>query len=220
MEYLCGVSLEDLVRGAGPLPVARVVHALRQACGSLREAHSSGLVHRDVKPHNLMLCVHGGQYDVLKVLDFGLVKQTHGPHTHDITQFAKVLGTPLYMAPERLRDPADADARADIYALGAVAHFLLTGAALFRAQTDHDLVYQVLNVEAPTLASCGVADAPPQLQALLARCLAKDREARPATVGEVDKVLEDLAGRFPWREEEARAWWQAHAARLGVTLER
>ena len=129
-------------------------------CGSLKEAHDRGLVHRDVKPHNLMLCRHGGEHDVVKVLDFGLVKELANEHTRDITQFARVLGTPLYMAPERLRDPADADARADIYALGAVAFFILTGRRVFETQSDHDLVYQVLNVPAPSIAGCGAADAP------------------------------------------------------------
>jgi serine/threonine-protein kinase len=209
MEYVHGISLQDLVQGEGPLPTWRAVHALRQACGSLREAHQRGLVHRDVKPANLMLSTRGGQCDVLKVLDFGLVKEVHNPHTRDITQVAKVLGTPLYMAPERLRNPADADARSDIYALGAVAHFLMTGRALFQAHTDHDLVYQVLNATPPTLSQAGASNAPPELEALLARCLAKDREARPASIDEVDAVLAEIARRQPWREDEASAWWVA-----------
>jgi serine/threonine-protein kinase len=212
MEFLDGISLEDLVRRDGPMPVSRVAHVLRQACGSLREAHQKGLVHRDVKPHNLMLCRLGGQYDVLKVLDFGLVKEIHNPHTRDITQFAKVLGTPLYMAPERLRNPADADARADIYALGAVAHFLLTARNLFEAETDHDLVYQAMNNPAPTAADHGAKDVPPVLEALLARCLAKGREHRPANIDEVDLVLAEVVLQRPWREADARAWWDEHPA--------
>jgi serine/threonine-protein kinase len=215
MEYLEGISLEDLVRRDGPMPVSRVAHVLRQACGSLREAHQKGLVHRDVKPHNLMLCRLGGQFDVLKVLDFGLVKEMHNPHTRDITQFAKVLGTPLYMAPERLRNPADADARADIYALGAVAHFLLTGRNLFEAETDHDLVYQAMNVAAPSAADHGAKDVPAVLEALLARCLAKDREGRPGSVDEVDLVLAEVARQRPWREADARAWWEAQPPATG-----
>jgi len=141
------------------------------------------------------------------VLDFGLVKELENPHTRDITQFARVLGTPLYMAPERLRDPADADARADIYALGAVAFFILTGRRVFETQSEHDLVYQVLNVPAPSIADSGAADAPPILAALVARCLAKDRGERPATVAEVAAVLAEVARERPWREDDARAWW-------------
>ncbi|MGE0355545.1 MAG: serine/threonine-protein kinase [Burkholderiales bacterium] len=208
MEYLDGLSLEDLVGREGRLPVARAVHVLRQVCGSLKEAHERGLVHRDVKPHNLMLCRHGGELDVVKVLDFGLVKELENPHTRDITQFARVLGTPLYMAPERLRNPADADARADIYALGAVAFFLLTGRRLFESQSDHDLVYQVLNVAAPSIAISGAADAPAALEALVARCLAKDRQARPGSISEVAAVLREVARECPWREADSRAWWE------------
>jgi hypothetical protein len=218
MEYLRGISLEDLVRRDGPLPVGRAVHVLRQVCGSLREAHGRGLVHRDVKPQNLMLCVRGAQHDVVKVLDFGLVKEMHNPHTRDITQFAKVLGTPLYMAPERLRNPADADARSDIYALAAVAYFIITGKHAFQAETDHDLVYRILNDPAPTLAQGGAHDVPAQLEALLARCLAKDREERPRSIDEVATVLADIARNHPWREVDALRWWNARAADLGIDL--
>ena len=210
MEYLEGLSLEDLVRRDGRLPVSRAVRALRQVCGSLKEAHERGLVHRDVKPHNLMLCRHGGELDVVKVLDFGLVKELQNAHTRDITQFARVLGTPLYMAPERLRNPADADARADIYALGAVAFFVLTGRRVFETQSEHDLVYQVLNVPAPTIGSCGAQDAPDILGALVSRCLAKDREDRPSSIADVAAVLAEVARQRPWREDEARAWWEAY----------
>ncbi|MCW5593407.1 MAG: serine/threonine protein kinase [Burkholderiales bacterium] len=209
MEYLDGLSLEELVQSEGRMPVARAVHALRQVCGSLKEAHDRGLVHRDVKPHNLMLCRHGGEVDVVKVLDFGLVKELENADTRDITQFARVLGTPLYMAPERLRNPADADARADIYALGAVAFFLLTGRRVFETQSDHDLVYQVMNTAAPGVAESGAVDCPFALADLVARCLAKDREARPAGVAEVAAVLAEVARERPWREEEARGWWAA-----------
>lgn len=209
MEYLEGISLEEVVARHGPLPLARAIHALRQACGSLKEAHQRGLVHRDVKPHNLMLCVRGGEHDVVKVLDFGLVKEM-GSDTRDITQFAKVLGTPLYMAPERLRNPADADPRADIYALGAVAYLILTGKRVFAAGSDHDLVYNILNNPAPSLADGGI-DAPGPLERLVARCLAKDREARPADIDEVTATLDPLAREHPWSRQEARAWWQAHS---------
>jgi serine/threonine-protein kinase len=198
MEYLEGITFEDLVRREGPQPIARVLHALRQVCGSLQEAHERGLVHRDIKPHNLMLCVRGGQRDVVKVLDFGLVKEMHNPHTRDITQFAKVLGTPLYMPPERLRNPADADARCDIYGLGAVAYLLLTGKPVFEAGTDHDLLYKIMNEPAPTLAQGGLANAPEALELLVARCLAKDRNLRPANAAEVERELAELARDHPW----------------------
>ena len=213
MEYLRGISLERLVRRDGPMPLARVLHALRHACGSLQEAHERGWVHRDVKPDNLMLCVRGGQHDVVKVLDFGLIKQVRNPDTRDITQYAKVLGTPLYMAPERLRNPADADARADIYALGAVAWFALAGRPVFGAETDHDIVYRVMNEPATPLAQAAPG-VPPELDALVARCLEKERDARPGRIEEVRAVLDELAARWPWTEADARAWWTAHGADL------
>lgn len=216
MEYLRGISLEDLVRRDGPMPVARALHALRQACGSLQEAHDRGWVHRDVKPSNLMLCMRAGQHDVVKVVDFGLIKQVRDPDTRDITRHSRILGTPLYMAPERLRDPADADARADIYALGAVAYFAIAGRAPFDAETDHDIVYRVLNEPAPSLAQGGVRDAPAALEALLARCLEKDRELRPATIDEVRRALDELAQGWPWTEADARAWWASRGAQLGI----
>jgi serine/threonine-protein kinase len=165
-----------------------------------------------------MLCVRGGQYDIVKVLDFGLVKEVRNPHTRDITQFAKVLGTPLYMAPERLRNPADADARADIYALGAVAFFLLTGKPLFEAATDHDLVYRILNEKAPTMRSAGQAGVPDVLESLVARCLEKSREDRPASIEEVEAILAEAARQRPWREGDARLWWHSRAASFGIEM--
>jgi tRNA A-37 threonylcarbamoyl transferase component Bud32 len=215
MEYLEGISLEDLVRRHGPMPAGRAVHALRQACASLAEAHARGWVHRDVKPGNLMLCVRGGEYDVVKLVDFGIVKPARGEQTRDITQHSRVLGTPLYMAPERLRNPADADARADIYALGAVTYFILCGRAAFAAETEHDTLYKVMNEPAPAL----VAPVPEALVALVARCLRKERSERPGTIHEVRAVLDQVASELPWSEAEARAWWEAHPeARGGATI--
>ena len=218
MEYLQGLSIHDLVHEHGPMPVARVVHALRGACGSLEEAHERGWVHRDVKPGNIMLCLRGGHHDVVKVLDFGLIKQLGNPDTRDITQYAKVLGTPLFMAPERIRNPSDADARADIYALAAVAFYALTGRNAFEARTDHDIVYRVMNEPAPALSQAGAADVPGALEALVMRCLEKDRERRPARVDEVRTVLEAVAATHPWTEADARAWWDARAPRAGAAV--
>lgn len=216
MEYLHGISLQDLVHRDGPLPVARAIHALRQACGSIQEAHERGWVHRDVKPSNLMLCVRAGEHDVMKVLDFGLIKQVRDAHSRDITQYSKILGTPLYMAPERLRNPADADARVDIYALAAVAYFAIAGRPPFDAETDHDVIYRVLNDPAPSLARAGVRDAPAALEVLIARCLEKDRELRPATIGEVRRALDEIAEGAPWTEADARTWWASRGAQLGI----
>jgi serine/threonine-protein kinase len=216
MEYLEGISLENLVRRHGPMAAGRAVHVLRQACGSLAEAHARGWVHRDVKPGNLMLCVRGGEYDVVKLVDFGIVKPAPGEQTRDITQHSRILGTPLYMSPERLRDPADVDARADIYALGAVAYFILRGHTAFEAQTEHDTIYKVINEPAPTLDDGGAPPVPAALATLVARCLRKERSERPATIDEVRAVLDGLAREAPWSDADARAWWDAHPEARGA----
>ncbi len=210
MEYLEGLSLADLVERYGPLPPARTAHVLRQACASLWEAHSCGLVHRDIKPQNIMLCEIRGERDVVKVLDFGLVKQMSGEQTRDLTGMMRILGTPLYMSPERIRNPSDADGRADIYALGAVGFFLLTGKRLFDTETEHDLTYQVLHT-VPRLASeCSPFAVPAELDALIGRCLEKDPAARPQSIAEVAGALDGLLVHMPWTRGQIDAWWNKH----------
>ena len=208
MEYLEGLSLADLVERYGPVLPSRTAHILRQVCASLWEAHSCGLVHRDIKPQNIMLCEISGERDVVKVLDFGLVKQVSGAETRDLTGSMRILGTPLYMSPERIRNPADADARADIYALGAVGFYLLTGRRLFETETEHDLTYHVLH-EVPRLASdCSPFAVPAELDALIGRCLEKDPAARPQTVAAVAGALDALLVHAPWTRRQIDAWWE------------
>ncbi|MDP1611178.1 MAG: serine/threonine protein kinase [Sulfuritalea sp.] len=208
MEYLEGLSLADLVERYGPAPPSRTAYILRQACASLWEAHSCGLVHRDIKPQNIMLCEISGERDVVKVLDFGLVKQVSSVQTRDLTGSLRILGTPLYMSPERIRNPADADARADIYALGAVGFYLLTGKRLFETETEHDLTYHVLH-EVPRLASdCSPFAVPAELDALIGRCLEKDTAARPQTIAEVAGALDALLVHAPWTRRQIDAWWE------------
>lgn len=208
MEYLEGLSLADLVERYGPVPPARCAHILRQACASLWEAHSCGLVHRDIKPQNLMLCDIRGERDFVKVLDFGLVKQIDAEDTRDLTAHMRILGTPLYMSPERIRNPADADGRADIYALGAVGFFLLSGKRLFETETEHDLTYHVLH-ETPRLASaCSPFAVPVELDALIGRCLEKDAAKRPQTIAEMASVLDGVLVHQPWRRDQIEAWWK------------
>ena len=210
MEYLEGLSLADLVERYGPVPPSRTAHILRQACASLWEAHSCGLVHRDIKPQNIMLCDIRGERDFVKVLDFGLVKQISGDDTRDLTAHMRILGTPLYMSPERIRNPADADGRADIYALGAVGFFLLTGKRLFDTETEHDLTYHVLH-EIPRLASeCSPFAVPAELDALIGRCLEKDPAARPQTIAAVASALDGVLVHQPWRRDQIDAWWAQH----------
>jgi serine/threonine-protein kinase len=208
MEYLEGLSLADLVERYGPVPPARTAFILRQACASLWEAHSCDLVHRDIKPQNIMLCEIRGERDFVKVLDFGLVKQISGDQTRDLTGTMRILGTPLYMSPERIRNPSDADGRADIYALGAVGFFLLTGKRLFETETEHDLTYHVLHT-VPRLASeCSPFVVPAELDALIGRCLEKDPAARPQSIAEVASILDGVLVHKPWTRAQIDAWWK------------
>ncbi|MBZ0126725.1 MAG: serine/threonine protein kinase [Rhodocyclaceae bacterium] len=208
MEYLEGLSLSDLVERYGPVPPSRAAWILRQACASLWEAHASGLVHRDIKPQNIMLCDIRGERDVVKVLDFGLVKQMSGEQTRDLTSTLRILGTPLYMSPERIRHPGDADARADIYALGAVGYYLLTGKRLFETETEHDLIYQVLHTVPPLASERSPFTVPVELDALIGRCLEKDPDRRPQSMAEVASALDAVLVYQPWTRQQISAWWE------------
>ena len=152
MEYIEGVTLAQLVDHSGPVPPGRVIHILRQIAAALREAHSHGLVHRDVKPDNVMLC-RRGEDDFVKLLDFGLVKDVLREETRDVTKQIRILGTPRYMSPERIVNPSDVDARADLYALGAVGYFLLTGRNTFEGEDSQDIANQVLHAPAPRVSA-------------------------------------------------------------------
>lgn len=210
MEYLEGLSLADLVERYGPQPAPRAAYLLRQVCASLAEAHGRGLVHRDIKPQNIMACRMSGQGDVAKVLDFGLVKRIDTTDTRDLTGSLHILGTPLYMAPERLRDPGAADARSDVYSLGAVGFHLLTGRRLFETGSDHDLTYRILHAPPPRAAEYAPGPVPPDLDDLLARCLAKEPANRPQSVTEVADLLDRVLAANPWTQRQIDAWWRRH----------
>src|SRR6185437_6788863 len=127
MEFLPGMNLSELVREHGPLPAARAIHLVRQACNALAEAHDLGLVHRDIKPANIFAAIRGGRHDVAKLLDFGLAKPLLDADSAQLTQDGAITGSPLYMSPEQAIGDRDPDARSDIYAVGAVLYFLVTG---------------------------------------------------------------------------------------------
>jgi eukaryotic-like serine/threonine-protein kinase len=210
MEYLDGATVGDLVARGGPMPVARVVHLLRQVCAGLAEAHGKGLVHRDISATNIMVCRYGGEYDFVKVLDFGLVKSIiRGEDSQTITRTLRLIGTPLYMAPERLRDPADVDARADIYAIGAVAFVMLTGKKMFASDDELSLTSCVLNETPPRVSSVAAQPIPRELDELVAACLAKRREDRPQRVTDLIEVLDALAVSARWTQRDAEAAWLA-----------
>jgi eukaryotic-like serine/threonine-protein kinase len=211
MEYLDGVTLAELVAHSGPVPPGRAIHVLRQVAAALREAHSRGMIHRDVKPDNVMLC-RRGEDDVVKLLDFGLVKSLEHADTRDITKQLKILGTPRYMAPERLINPADVDARSDIYALGAVAYFMLTGKPIFDGDDSLAISNQVLHAPAPRV-SASVPAVPQALDALVAACLEKERARRPQSAQAVVEALDRLSSRLAWTQTDAAAWWAEYRAR-------
>ena len=210
MELLDGMDLESLVRQHGPLPARRVIHVLRQACESLEEAHSHGLVHRDIKPANIHLGKLGVRHDFVKVLDFGLVKSVAKDDTQIslATAVGRTPGTPSYMAPEMALGEA-VDSRADIYALGCVAYFLLSGKLVFDAESTFQMIARHLrNEPVPPSLRSGV-EIPAALEALVLKCLAKDPGERPQGAKELSESLASI--RLPeWKQSEAAEWWAAH----------
>jgi eukaryotic-like serine/threonine-protein kinase len=210
MEYLDGIDLQSLVEQYGPQSMPRVIHILQQICGSLYEAHSLWLVHRDIKPANIMLTRRGGEPDVVKVLDFGLVKalddEKHAARTHQNS----LTGTPLYMSPEAIQLPNSVDARSDLYAVGAVGYFLLTGQPVFQAESVVDLC-QMHVAAMPTPPSqrtrSPIAD---ELENALLACLEKSRAKRPQTARELAQRLARCVEAAAWSVDEADAWWSRH----------
>ena len=188
MEFLTGLTLEDAVAADGPMAPARVVHILRQICGSLREAHQLGLIHRDIKPLNIMLCTRAGEHDVVKVLDFGLVKDTRDLMS-EATRTEELRGSPRYMAPERLTDPRHVDSRADIYAVGAVAYFLLAGVPAHDGATALDVLEQVRRGEPVPVQERAGGTIPASLAHAVMQCLEQRAEDRPRDVCELLRLL-------------------------------
>jgi serine/threonine-protein kinase len=213
MEYLPGLTLEQLVQQHGPLPPGRAVRLLRQACRALREAHGLGLVHRDIKPANVMVCERGGAHDVVKLLDFGLVKAVGlGGGDDKLTQEGVLAGTPAYMSPEQAAGQEGLDARADIYSLGAVAYFLLAGQPPFPRGSA--LAAIAAHLREPVRPLAGIrTDVPADLEAVVLRCLEKDPARRFADVGGLGEALASCGCAGQWSEEMAARWWQAQASR-------
>lgn len=214
MELLDGATVEAVVELAGPMPAERVVHVLTGLCGSLAEAHGVGLIHRDVKPANIFLCSQGGRPDVPKLLDFGLVKELGQAPATDLTDALTVTGTPLYMAPEMITSPNTIDERADIYALGAVGYFLLTGTHVFSGTTAVEVCSHHLHTkpEAPSKRLGSAVHE--ELAAILIRCLAKQPEDRPASAVALADLLGTCIGERAWTVQDAEQWWGAHGATL------
>jgi RIO-like serine/threonine protein kinase len=210
MEYLEGLDLHTLVARFGPLPAARVVHLLIQVCGSLSEAHAAGLIHRDIKPANLLVCTRGGVGDIVKVLDFGVVLSLKG-RGHEIRDKAAV-GTPEFMAPEMFESADQASVQSDLYALGGVAYFLLTGAAPFEGQSTAELCMAHLTQKPEPLAARLGQSPDAALEAALMACLAKRSSSRPSSALSLRALLERSPLSRAWTQADADAWWAARAA--------
>jgi hypothetical protein len=209
MELLDGATLAEVVERGGPLGAGRVVHILRQVCGSLREAHGIDLIHRDIKPANIMLCERGGVPDTVKVLDFGLVKELKKSESASLTHADVVTGTPQYMPPEALSSPDSIDARSDLYSLGAVAFLLLTGEEVFSGGTMVEICSHHLHTK-PRRPSELVENVPEDLEALVMACLEKKPDDRPQTARELHDALALCAVANDWTTGDAERWWKDH----------
>jgi serine/threonine protein kinase len=211
MELLDGMDLCDLVEQYGPQPLARVIPILIQAARSLSEAHEQGLVHRDIKPANIYLCRMAGEVDIVKVLDFGMVRQVRTEADSRLTMAGTVEGTPAYMAPEQARDRADIDGRADLYALALVGYFLLSGQEIFLRDAPLACLIASMNDPAPPISDLCAIDADHPLVSLLLGCLEKDPNNRPESM----KVFIDALLSIPpspehaWTASSRAAWWDA-----------
>ncbi len=206
MELLDGLDLQQLVRTHGPVPASRAVHILRQTCHSLGEAHSAGLVHRDIKPANIFLCRYGGDFDFVKVLDFGLVKKRKLPEDQSLTQQGDLIGTPAFLAPEAILG-SDVDGRADLYALGCVAYWLLTGSLVFKADHALELAARHLKEEPLPPSDCTETEIPADLEAVVMSCLHKNPDDRPSSAEDLDERLA-RCNVAPWTKHQAQGWWQ------------
>ena len=212
MELLDGATLERIVAVDGAQSPGRVVRIVAMVCGALTEAHAIGLIHRDIKPANIMLCTQGGERDVVKLLDFGLVKEFEVDRDVKLTGASAVVGTPQYMAPESILHPDSVDARTDIYALGAVAYYLLAGVDVFNGKSMVEICGQHLHQQPQPLSARGVA-IPAELDAIVLACLEKDPQRRPQSADELRRRVEACTVEL-WDSESARAWWREHQSDL------
>jgi serine/threonine-protein kinase len=211
MELLEGLDADSLVRRFGPVPPERAVHILRDMCHSLAEAHEAGLIHRDVKPANVYLCRYGRERDFVKVLDFGLVKAVEEPeHDAGLTMEGTVRGTPAFMAPEQAKGDDGVDARADLYAVGCVGYWLLTGQRVFDGATALEVLMHHVGTPPVPPSRRVELPIPAELERIVMDCLEKDREKRPRSAGELAARLAECPLEEAWTPERARRWWETH----------
>jgi eukaryotic-like serine/threonine-protein kinase len=213
MELLVGIDLETLVRHFGPIPAERAVHILKQVCQSLDEAHRNGLIHRDIKPANIFISGIGTELDFVKPLDFGLVRlrSPHPQNAATVTADTAVACTPAYAAPEIARGETTYDHRVDIYAVGCVAYWLVTGQLVFTADTSMQMLFDHVGASAPRPSTRTELPIPPDLEQLILDCLEKDAGRRPASADVLAQRLSMCPLPVPWTRERAEQWWRLHA---------
>jgi serine/threonine-protein kinase len=214
MELLMGRDLESLIREFGPVPAARAGYLLRQVCHSLADAHARGLVHRDIKPANIYVCRMGLEYDFVKVLDFGLVKMNEQPSAERIqtlmTAGHRTTGTPAYMAPEIILGETTVDRRADVYALGCVAYYLLTGQLVFEADTPMKMLLQHVQAEPVPPSLRTELPIPAEVDELVLACLQKDPNKRPQNAEVLLTMAYGCKSGDCWTSDLAKTWWERH----------
>jgi serine/threonine-protein kinase len=218
MEYLPGLSLQELVENHGPLPASRAIYFLRQICAALREAHAIGLIHRDIKPSNVITCKRGAVHDVAKLLDFGLVHD-HGLDgaADKLTMHGAVLGSPPYISPEQARGRGHVDARSDIYSLGGLGYFLLTGQSPFVRETAMELL--VAHLHEPVLSPRQLRpELPHDLEEVILNCLRKDPGERYPDIASLDAALARCECADQWDAEQAEAWWKGRRERAAMEV--
>jgi eukaryotic-like serine/threonine-protein kinase len=213
MEYLEGFTLTELVEAAGPLAAPRVAWLMRQVAGSLDEAHRIGLIHRDIKPDNIMVCDRGGICDVIKVLDFGLVKEMQSS-APALSHVNAVVGTPLYMSPESITSPDTVGVPSDIYAFGAVAYYLAAGRHVFQAKTIVEICSHHLTTQPEPLSGYVARPLPVGMEELILACLAKSAKDRPPSADALERALASMTEADAWTQDDARAWWRDHRETL------
>jgi hypothetical protein len=207
MEYLPGLTLSELVVQHGPLPPARAVYLLRQVCMALREAHAAGLIHRDIKPSNIIAARLGGMDDVAKLLDFGLVRTATPVRAAELSDEGQILGTPMFMSPEQAMGRHELDVRSDIYSLGAVAYYLLTGQPPFGEEGA--IAVMIAHARDPVVPPAQInASIPDDLERIVMRCLAKDPVDRFLDAASLEQALGECGCAADWDHEHAGSWWQ------------
>jgi serine/threonine-protein kinase len=207
MEYLQGLSLAELVERHGPLPPSRAVYLLRQVCEALREAHAAGLIHRDIKPSNIFAARRGGIDDVAKLLDFGLVRPSTTARATHVSAEGVILGTPLFMSPEQARGGRELGERSDIYSLGAVAYYLLTGRPPFDGEGG--IAVMIAHARDPVLPPSRIRPGIPEdLERVVLRCLAKDPAKRFVDAEALEQALGECACAGDWDRKRAARWWR------------